>query len=103
MRTRWIAAFALASSLVLLAVCATDSTDDEMSDDDEDGDVYDPFAGKADGNSGLGGSLSFSAKCEPGDRVTIGAVGDVLLHGPLQKQAIAKSGSTRFCSLWSPV
>lgn len=99
MRPRWIAALALVSSL---AACATDPAD-EMSDDDEDGDAYEPFAGKADGNAGLGGPLAFRAKCEPGDRVTIGAVGDVLLHGPLQKQAIAKASTTRFRSLWSPV
>jgi hypothetical protein len=79
MRTRWLAAFALVSSL---AACV-DETDDVVSEDDEDGDAYDPYSPKADGNAGLGGALSFSAKCEPGDRVTIGAVGDVLLHGPL--------------------
>jgi len=99
MRTRWLAAFALVSSL---AACV-DETDDVLSEDDEDGDAYDPFSPKADGNQGLGGAISFTAKCEPGDRVTIAAVGDVLLHGPLQQQAVARASSGRFKTLWAPV
>ncbi|MDX2094056.1 MAG: CapA family protein [Kofleriaceae bacterium] len=100
MRTRWtVAALALAS--FSLAACATD--EDELSLDDEEGDDYDPFSPKADGNSGLGGPVSFAARCEPGARTTIAAVGDVLLHGPLQKQAVAKATSGRFTTLWKPI
>jgi hypothetical protein len=41
-------------------------------------------------------ALRFSEACESGDQLMIGAVGDVLLHGPLQKQGY-KQG---FSSLW---
>jgi poly-gamma-glutamate synthesis protein (capsule biosynthesis protein) len=90
---------------VLMAVglvgCATDGASDEVSLDDEDGEDYDGFAPKADTNNGLGGPISFGAACTQGPRVTIGAVGDVLLHAPLQRQAVAHSD--RFRSLWSPI
>ncbi len=85
-----------------LVGCATDGADgDEASLDDEDGDTYDGFAPKADTNNGLGGPLSFGAACTPGTRITIGAVGDLLLHAPLQKQAVAHAD--HFRSLWAPV
>jgi len=96
----------LARSLLAL-VCAhlalgcAESADEELSFDDEDGDEYDGFASKADSNNGLGGPLSFRDACTPGTRITIGAVGDVLLHGPLQKQAVAQS--QRFKTLWNPI
>lgn len=41
-------------------------------------------------------ALRFDKACDSGDAIVIGAVGDVLLHGPLQKQGY-KSG---FASLW---
>lgn len=84
-----------------IACAATGDPADEPSLDDEDGEDYDGFAPKADGNSGLGGSLTFHDACTPGARVTIAAVGDVLLHSPLQRQAVAQS--QHFKSLWSPV
>jgi hypothetical protein len=40
--------------------------------------------------------LTFSRACEPGEQITLAAVGDVLLHGQLQAQA-ARSGHQ---SLW---
>jgi poly-gamma-glutamate synthesis protein (capsule biosynthesis protein) len=80
---------------------AQDDPSDQVSLDDEDGDDYEGFAPKADGNSGLGGALAFADACTEGPRITIAAVGDVLLHAPLQRQAIASS--THFQSLWSPV
>lgn len=81
--------------------CAVPEGEDEVSLDDEDGDEYDGYAPKADTNTGLGGPLTFAAACTPGERVTIGAVGDILLHGPLQKQAIAQP--ERFKTLWNPI
>lgn len=39
----------------------------------------------------------FDKACDPGDQLMIGAVGDVLLHGPLQKQGYSKG----FGSIWS--
>jgi len=41
----------------------------------------------------------FKKACDPGDRITIGAVGDVLLHGPLQTQGY-KHG---FQTLWTDI
>ena len=94
----------LALALVLPVVgCAGLDDDGELSWDDEDGDEYEGFASKADSNSGLGGPVSFAAACAPGRRITIGAVGDILLHGPLQKQAIAKATTGRFTTLWEPI
>jgi poly-gamma-glutamate synthesis protein (capsule biosynthesis protein) len=101
MRTR---AIAMLVTVGLVGACASDAmSTDEPSLDDEDGEDYDGFAPKADSNNGLGGPLSFGAACTPGARITIGAVGDVLLHGPLQKQAVARANQGRFRSLWSPV
>lgn len=86
-----------------LAACTAEGPDGAPSDDGEDGDEYEPYAPKADGNSGLGGPISFSQACASGPRTTIAAVGDVLLHSPLQQQAIAREGRGRFTSLWEPV
>ncbi len=98
--TSWL----LSLALIPLVACSTTERDPgDPSDDGEDGDEYAPFDGKADGAAGLGGPISFAAACAPGPRITIGAVGDVLLHTPLQQQAIAKAGSGRFASLWAPV
>jgi poly-gamma-glutamate synthesis protein (capsule biosynthesis protein) len=81
--------------------CAADAGSDQVSLDDEDGDDYDGFAAKADSNNGLGGPLTFHEACTAGPRLTIGAVGDVLLHSPLQQQAVANPA--HFRSLWAPV
>jgi poly-gamma-glutamate synthesis protein (capsule biosynthesis protein) len=43
--------------------------------------------------------IRFARACEPGNTLIIGAAGDVLLHGPLQKQGY-QSG---FNSLWSTI
>ena len=54
----------------------------------------------------LAAPLAFDEACLPGDRVTIAAVGDVLLHGPLQDQARTRDGSDGnedYESLWAPV
>ena len=47
------------------------------------------------------GALTFSRACEPGEQLTLAAVGDVLLHQPLQTQAY-RSPDT-FGSLWRGV
>ncbi len=96
--TPLLACLALAPALI---ACAETDPADEVSQDDEDGDEYDGYAPKADTNNGLGGPLSFTNACTPGARVTIGAVGDVLLHAPLQRQAVAQS--QKFKSLWNPI
>lgn len=87
----------------LLAGCSTDPDGDPSLDGDEDDDTYEPWAPKADGQQGLGGTLAFKAACASGPRLTIAAVGDVLLHGPLQQQAVARASRDRFSSLWAPI
>ncbi len=50
--------------------------------------------------------LAFDDACIAGDRVTVAAVGDVLLHGPLQDQAKTRDGqdgNEAYGSLWDPV
>ncbi|MCX5743558.1 MAG: CapA family protein [Proteobacteria bacterium] len=90
--------------MTLIAGCTSDADrSGEPSNDGEDGDEFEPYAPKADGNAGIGGPVSFAAACMPGARTTIGAVGDVLLHGALQQQAIERTTRGRFASLWSPV
>lgn len=44
-------------------------------------------------------ALRFDRACEPGDSILIGAVGDVLLHSPLQKQGYRYG----FESLWKGI
>lgn len=91
-------AAALALSL-FAAACGLTSTDEPSLDGDEDDDSYEPWAPKADDQNGLGGTLTFSGACATGPRTTIGAVGDVLLHGALQQQGMARG----FDSLWAPI
>lgn len=43
-------------------------------------------------------AITFSRACDRGDSITLSAVGDVLLHGPLQKQAFASKDNHG--SLW---
>ena len=80
---------------------ALDELDDGAAscDDETCGDyvALDPSA-KHDGFSFSSAPLTFAAACAPGERITLAAVGDVLLHGPLQQQAYADSEGFR--SLW---
>lgn len=79
--------------------CGT-STDDEWSDGEEEGDeegkTEDPLSAPR-----ATGPLEFANKCKAGTQITIAAVGDVLLHGPLQKQAYAARDAHH--SLWKNV
>jgi poly-gamma-glutamate synthesis protein (capsule biosynthesis protein) len=72
-----------------------------VSNDCEDGEAYEPYRplGKADGFGGPDAPITFSAACDAGERLVIAAVGDVLLHTGLQKQALADTAG--FASLWS--
>ncbi len=54
-----------------------------------------------DGDGVLGGPLLFAHACDPGPTLTIAAVGDLLLQGPLQRQAY--DADDGFISLWSDV
>lgn len=89
-----------ALSLLLLNVaigCSGDGTVGEENDDNEEpGATEDPLSTPA-----MSGPLQFTDACKPGTKITIAALGDVLLHSPLQKQAYtAREGHD---SLWKNV
>ncbi len=46
-------------------------------------------------------TITFKAGCEEGDKLTIAAVGDLLFHKKLQRQALAPKG--RYKDFWQPV
>lgn len=99
MRKLWL-------SLLLLAACNSGSPANDpgsVSSDGEEGETYEPYddSNKADGFEPPTGPLVFDGACTEGDRLTIAAVGDVLLHGRLQVQAFAQDD--RYISLWRPV
>lgn len=93
--------FFLAVSTAGLAGCAVSvDMDPSVSHDSEEAGEYIPLSPeqKADGVSFPSTPLTFGEACEPGDRLIITAVGDVLLHGSLQRQAYASSKGA--VSLW---
>jgi len=101
---RPLAIFAVGLALAACSSTASDLDDEQgplaPSADSEEGDEYDAYdpVGKADGYQLPKGPLQFSRACDKGDRLTITAVGDVLLHGGLQQQATKRE--ERFRSLW---
>ena len=64
--------------------------------DDETDDTYIPLD-----DDKAAAPLVFTGTCEPGVDISIAAVGDVLLHGALQVQAVGHE--LRFASLWQPI
>lgn len=46
--------------------------------------------------------IRFQHACEPGTQVQIGAVGDFLMHGPIQKKASMGGGFTALWKRWIP-
>jgi Bacterial capsule synthesis protein PGA_cap len=94
----------LVPALLCFAACAGPTDDPSaVSEDEIDGSEYEPWDGddKADGASALGGPIRFARECVDGTRITVAAVGDLLIHGPLQQQATRHE--QRFQSLWAPV
>jgi hypothetical protein len=92
---------ALASFTLAASGCGvSDAVDDEWSDGesegDEEGTTEDPLTAPR-----ASGPLEFQQACKPGTQITIAAVGDVLLHGPLQRQAYAARDGHH--SLWKNV
>jgi hypothetical protein len=85
-----------AFSCTVLGACAQS----ERTADDQ-GPAGDSEDAKELGDLVLGGPLLFDAACEPGATLTIAAVGDLLLQGPLQRQAY--DADDGFVSLWSDV
>lgn len=94
---RLAAVASLASFTVASVGCSSDSTmGDEEEEVEEGGDVaVDALTPAA------AGPLRFDNACRAGTKITIAAVGDVLLHGPLQKQAYAAADGHH--SLWKNV
>lgn len=90
---------ALATFTLGASGCGT-SDDDQWSDGEEEGDeegkTEDPLTAPR-----ATGPLEFANKCKAGTQITIAAVGDVLLHGPLQRQAYAARDAHH--SLWKNV
>ncbi len=91
----------LAGLSLLISVAAGCSAETVVGDEDEDmeeeeGQTEDPLTVPA-----ATGPLRFTDACRAGTKVTIAAVGDVLLHGGLQKQAYASPEG--FSSLWKGV
>ncbi len=87
---------------LLLATAACTGAEPDPGETTDDGTEYEEYNpdSKADGaTTRLGGPLHFSAECMDGDRMTIGAVGDLLMHAGLQKQAY--KDELGFRSLWT--
>ncbi len=86
-------AFAVSFAIVGCTT-APDSGDDY--EDEEPGDAQDALTAPV-----ASEPIRFADACRPGTKVTIAAVGDVLLHSPLQRQAYATP--TGFATLWRNV
>ncbi|MCA9586440.1 MAG: CapA family protein [Myxococcales bacterium] len=93
---RLLALSTLALSVTALGAtstgCAAD-TGGEESEDDEPGTTEDAINAPR-----ASGPLRFSHACDAGEKITIAAVGDVLLHKGLQVQSV--DASDHFKSLW---
>jgi len=90
---RFFGLLALATSVVAAAGCGTESSDD--SEGDEEGAAENALSAPA------AGPLKFRDACREGTKITIAAVGDVLLHSRLQKQAYGSPEGHH--SLWKNV
>lgn len=106
--TALLARASLASALTLTAALSTGTTGcgpDGLSTGeptDENDQLDDPEGtGTEEAVPRASGPLRFTRACDPGRRATIAAVGDVLLHSPLQRQAYADQDRSR--SLWKPI
>lgn len=91
-------AVGLASLTVAAPGCGVESplSDDQGEEEDEEGQTEDPLSAPR-----ATGPLEFSDACRAGTRITIAAIGDVLLHAPLQRQAYAAEDGHH--SLWKNV
>jgi hypothetical protein len=93
---RFAAVASLASFTIASVGCSAESTTGDEEVDEEGGDVtVDALTPVA------AAPLRFTDACRPGTKITIAAVGDVLLHSPLQKQAYAAADTHH--SLWKNV
>ena len=88
--------FSVASAAVGCSADAVVGGEDDEEMEEPEGQTEDPLTVPA-----ATGPLRFADACRPGTQVTIAAVGDVLLHAGLQKQAFASPEG--FSSLWKGV
>lgn len=87
--------FALATAALLLAPgCSGSEDEDAGAADGEEGSTIGPIPTAS-------GPIRFKDACRAGTSITIAAVGDVLLHSPLQKQEYAAQDGHH--SLWKAV
>lgn len=108
---RWLVLGMLVGACALWTGCGeTEEPVEEItgptdpSGDGEDGDDYeelDVARGKVDGLNFSDGPLVFLPACEEGDSLTIAAVGDLLIHARLQRQAL--NDPEGFKSLWGEI
>jgi hypothetical protein len=93
---RFAAIAALASFTVAAVGCSSEATVGDEEDEEGAGTTVDPLSAPA-----AAGPLKFRDACRAGTSITIAAVGDVLLHSPLQQQAYASAEGHH--SLWKNV
>ena len=91
---RGVLVTAFAGLFAILAGCAADGQQGNEDTDGDNGTPSDDLTAMA-----AGTPIKFADACKSGTQVTIAAVGDVLLHSPLQVQAYARG----FESLWKNV
>jgi poly-gamma-glutamate synthesis protein (capsule biosynthesis protein) len=91
-----LASFTIAASGCGLSDAVEDEWGGGESEDDEEGQTEDPLTAPR-----ATGPLEFANACKPGTQITIAAVGDVLLHAGLQRQAYAAGDGHH--SLWKNV
>jgi hypothetical protein len=93
---RLAAIAALASFTIAAAGCSSDASVGDEEDEEGAGTTVDPLTAPA-----AAGPLKFTDACRAGTQITIAAVGDVLLHSPLQVQAYGSPEGHH--SLWKHV
>lgn len=93
--TRSVLVSSMAALFAVMAGCAADGAQGDEDTDGDRGQTSDALSTPA-----AAGPIKFAAACKEGTKITIAAVGDVLLHSPLQQQAYGPQG---FESLWKNV
>ncbi|MDB4937468.1 MAG: hypothetical protein JWP87_4440 [Labilithrix sp.] len=86
----------LASFTIAAVGCSSEATVGDEEDEEGAGTTEDPLSAPA-----AAGPLKFRDACRAGTKITIAAVGDVLLHTPLQQQAYSSPEGHH--SLWKNV
>lgn len=93
--------FLFVAALTTLSIaaggCSTETSDEDLDGDDGEG----ASASAQTAAPAATGPIQFAGACREGTSITIAAVGDVLLHSPLQRQAYASSQGHH--SLWNQV